>query len=394
MGSNSSTPSTQDSNAVSLKELRENFYKLRDLEIQNLWQRASIFAGLIGLFFAGYGYILVEKLRGTFYLKDIFLHTLCFGIAILAIIFSVIWIKMAKGAKAWFEVQERNISEIEAEVELNIPLRYQMGKLPYPGSDNEPENCIFSTSCGAYSVSKLNIIFGQVLFWIWLCIWFLHLYILYIYLFTNERSNYLDQEQHAFWIFINNQFTNGPTPFWGILLLAVLILVWLLCLSFFGGKSGAIIDKYEYLKKYGSLLTKEVNSLSQKINSKKLDKNSEEYKDLETRLNGYVRSAQKTYKKKSLCKVIKKCFATLKKRVKNIFKCRPEYERKKFIKYLEGELGKIKVRTKDAQSLKKILDDLVLKLKGKRRKTYTPISHRLVKVTQIRIKLTKGPNPK
>lgn len=42
---------------VSLKELRERFYQLRDVEIQNLWQRTSIFAGFIGLLFAGYGYI-------------------------------------------------------------------------------------------------------------------------------------------------------------------------------------------------------------------------------------------------------------------------------------------------------------------------------------------------
>lgn len=51
-----------DNKSVTLKDLREKFYALRDLEIQNLWQRASIFAGLIGLFFAGYGYILLNIL--------------------------------------------------------------------------------------------------------------------------------------------------------------------------------------------------------------------------------------------------------------------------------------------------------------------------------------------
>lgn len=363
MGSDLNNKGPQDSNAVSLKELRENFYKLRDLEIQNLWQRASIFAGLIGLFFAGYGYILVDKLRGTFYLKDIFLHILCCGIAILAIIFSVIWIKMAKGAKAWFEVQERNITEIETEAELEIPQKYQMGNLSYPGRESEPSNCIFSTSCGAFSVSKLNIIFGQVLLVIWSCICYLHLHILYIYLFTSERSNYLDQEQHALGIFINNQCINKSIHFWVILVLTVLSLTLLLYLSVFRGKSGAIIDKYEYLKKYGSLLTKEINSLSQKVNSEESDRGLEEYKILEERLNEYVRVAKKTYKKKSFCEITKKYKENCIKKLRHIFRCRTKQEREKFIKYLGEELDKIKGLTGDAQPLKKKLDKLVEDLK-------------------------------
>lgn len=166
--------------SVSLKELREKFYELRDLEIQNLWQRASIFAGLIGLFFAGYGYILIGfLLEGEGEIKEVELaHVLCCGIAILAIIFSVIWIAMAKGAKAWFEVQERKICEIEEEEELAIPRRFRMGALSYPGIDSEPNDCLLSGEGGRYSVSKLNILLGQVLFICWCGIFLLHAFFL------------------------------------------------------------------------------------------------------------------------------------------------------------------------------------------------------------------------
>lgn len=162
--------------SVSLKELREKFYELRDLEIQNLWQRASIFAGLIGLFFAGYGYILIGFLgKGEDKFAQVGLaHALCCGIAILAIIFSVIWIAMAKGAKAWLEVQERKICEIEEEEELAIPARFRMRGLSYPGIDNEPDFCLLSVEGGRYSVSKLNILLGQVLLVCWLWILLLH----------------------------------------------------------------------------------------------------------------------------------------------------------------------------------------------------------------------------
>ena len=93
------------------KELRERFYHLRDFEIQNLWQRTSIFAGFIGLLFAGYGYIFL----GSSTSDPIVKHAWSCGIAALAIIFSMFWIALAKGAKAWIEVQEEMICEIEEE---------------------------------------------------------------------------------------------------------------------------------------------------------------------------------------------------------------------------------------------------------------------------------------
>ena len=172
---------------VSLKEFWDRFYQLRDVEIQNLWQRTSIFAGFIGLLFAGYGYIILENFGpGSDNIKVdpnniktyLVIHALSCGIATLGIIFSIFWITFAKGAKAWFGVHERKICEIEKEEELGIPERFRMGELSYPAGNKEPNNCLLSTRSGGFSVSKLNILLGQVLLICWSLIGLPHAYLL------------------------------------------------------------------------------------------------------------------------------------------------------------------------------------------------------------------------
>ena len=141
---------------VSLKELWDRFYQLRDVEIKNLWKRTSIF-------FAGYGYIFLGSSTSDLTVK----HAWSCGIATLAIIFSIFWIALAKGAKAWIGVHERKICEIEKEEELGIPERFRMGELSYPGGKKEPKNNLLSIRPGFFSVSKLNILLGQVLLICW-----------------------------------------------------------------------------------------------------------------------------------------------------------------------------------------------------------------------------------
>ena len=155
---------------VSLKELWDRFYQLRDVEIKNLWKRTSIFAGFIGLLFAGYGYIFLGSSTSDLTVK----HAWSCGIATLGIIFSIFWIALAKGAKAWIGVHERKICEIEAEEELGIPARFCMGELSYPGGKKEPNNNLLSIRPGFFSVSKLNILLGQVLLICWSLIGLVH----------------------------------------------------------------------------------------------------------------------------------------------------------------------------------------------------------------------------
>lgn len=157
---------TKEDDQVSLKEIRETFYRLRDFEISNLWQRSIFLSALLVLFFSGYGF-LVSKLFEKEIENVLIIHELCCATALLGIVFSIIWIMMAKGSKSWYEVYERRILDIEQEKVLNIPKKYWMGEDCTPWS---LDSNLFTTKPGRYSVSRLNILMGIVLLITWIII--------------------------------------------------------------------------------------------------------------------------------------------------------------------------------------------------------------------------------
>ena len=154
---------------VTLRELRKDFYKIRKFEIQNLWQRSIFLATFTVLLFTGYG-TFAEKLLSYDGLKAVIAHILCYLLAFIGSIFAMIWIMMAKGSKAWFEIYEQRIKEIEKEDSLGIPTKYLMRE----GAPFSIRNSLWRPNPGAYSVSKINIILGQVLLFIWLFICIIH----------------------------------------------------------------------------------------------------------------------------------------------------------------------------------------------------------------------------
>ena len=152
--------------SVSHKELRETFYRLRDFEISNLWQRSIFLSALLVLFFSAYGFLVSKFLEeGS---KNTILYNEISGVlALCATSFSIVWIMMAKGSKVWYEVYERKICEIEKEVDLQIEKKYQMG------SEIKPWDLDASIWTNK-AVSKLNIVIGRFLLFIWLFIFILH----------------------------------------------------------------------------------------------------------------------------------------------------------------------------------------------------------------------------
>jgi hypothetical protein len=216
-----------------LKYTLERLYKCRDLEITNLWQRSVFLSVFMLLCFSGYGYLLdkmvtvddatyyelaaikqdstfiknidslaqsIKKGKDTYVLKIENLkannnlipinnlkikqsvklelnnyNLVAVGIAIIGVIFSVLWIAMAKGSKAWYEVYENAISNLEYEnySKLGIPYPYVMGNMGL--YKDKKDNCIFSTKAGAYSPAKINIVLGQVSLLIWGIIALIHL---------------------------------------------------------------------------------------------------------------------------------------------------------------------------------------------------------------------------
>lgn len=162
-----------------LERTLNKLYRCRDMEITNLWQRSIFLTVFLTLTLSGYG-ILVSN----FFTTNIFiypnykiLHLAAIAIGLLGFTLSVIWILMAKGSKAWYEVYAKAISEFEEEFkkELGIPQIYLMGKVDFLDGDMQKKNCngfyinekLSNIDSGTYSVSRLNILIG----WVFLIVW-------------------------------------------------------------------------------------------------------------------------------------------------------------------------------------------------------------------------------
>lgn len=162
-----------------LERTLNQLYRCRDLEITNLWQRSIFLTVFLTLTMSGYGI-----LASNFFTNNIFvtlnyktLHLAAIALGLLGFILSIIWILMAKGSKAWYEVYAKAISEFEEEFrkELRIPRIYLMGKVDFLDRDMQKKNNngfyinkkLSNIDSGAYSVSKLNILIG----WVFLVVW-------------------------------------------------------------------------------------------------------------------------------------------------------------------------------------------------------------------------------
>lgn len=151
---------------LSAKELRNDFYKCRDFELSNLWQRSIFLSVFLVLCFTGYGFVLVKmtELEENHILALPILNIIAIIIGILSLLFSILWIMMGKGSKAWYEVYEAAICDIDKKEVLNIEDDYRMGELPIK---RDLDHNIFTNKGGGFSVSKINIAIGQICFWIW-----------------------------------------------------------------------------------------------------------------------------------------------------------------------------------------------------------------------------------
>lgn len=166
--------------------LIDRLYTCRDLEISNLWQRSVFLAVFLLLIFTGYGTLLTKSLEkfeclGSYNINSFGLYNLVLlSISSIGCIFSLLWIFMAKGSKAWYEIYGEAISDYERCFPTEVSEIFGMGKNYHPS--DKSNNNIFSTSGGAYSVSKVNILIGIVSFIIWILLSCAHLLLTIFYL--------------------------------------------------------------------------------------------------------------------------------------------------------------------------------------------------------------------
>lgn len=164
----------ESNNEVSLKELRDGFYKCRSFEVLNLWRRSFLLSIFQVLCFTLYGVLASTLLTaGPGAADPLAVNEIACAVALVGMSFAVIWIMMAKGSKAWYEVYERYIFEIEREETdgLKIPERYRLGALCRPWEMNSN---LFSKKAGRYSPSRLNITIGTVLLTTWFAVLLVH----------------------------------------------------------------------------------------------------------------------------------------------------------------------------------------------------------------------------
>lgn len=178
----------------SLKDLYEELFKCRDFEIDHLWQRSVFLGAFLLAVAAGYGTFVnahiadIAKNGEESKISSECFHGICLGLAGLGIVFSQLWIMMAKGSKRWQERYEESIAffykkETDTKVkeelfEPELTKGILNGSIPYFGNLHEKEikNSLLSTKGGEYSVSRINIIIGQVSCFAWMALAGIHFY--------------------------------------------------------------------------------------------------------------------------------------------------------------------------------------------------------------------------
>ena len=133
------------------KKILEDLYRCRDLELNNLWQKAIFLGPFLILCFIGYGFLLYDLSKEF----SIEITVLCIALCFICFISSMLWIYMFKDSKIQYKLCEIAIANYEEKLKL-------------------------STKAGKFSPSEINIVIGQVSLWIWIyCFSFHFMFFLY-----------------------------------------------------------------------------------------------------------------------------------------------------------------------------------------------------------------------
>lgn len=227
----------KEKDSYSLRDVYDELWRGRDFEISHLWQRSVFLAVFMLAIAGGYGTYMIkvmfpedesniEKICGTLkneakthgdyknckrasidvekeenlkvYLKihesekkeqsgniEKYKKLAPIFLTYLGIIFSMMWIMMAKGSKYWFEKYELGINKIlknkqfsKEDKEVNSGIANAVphhGNLPEP-KDDDVCDYILSPLAGRYSGSKINITIGIVALLFWCCLNILHIH--------------------------------------------------------------------------------------------------------------------------------------------------------------------------------------------------------------------------
>lgn len=152
------------------KRLEEHYKRLwacRDFALSHLWQRSIFLTAFLVVILIGYGTMWLNVLTRPLNpdIKDyITFHRISIFISMLGIIFSILWILMAKGSKYWYEAYEEEIGWIESSTE------YKNYSCQGVFSENTDKSLFLNKKGFKYSVSGINIAIGQIMAILWFLI--------------------------------------------------------------------------------------------------------------------------------------------------------------------------------------------------------------------------------
>lgn len=219
---------SENSNKFTTKDLYTELFHCRDFELQHLWQRSVFLAGFMIALFTLYGSFVGDNLNSKLNFdvnkieqsdKNIVItysanvndnlsnqttiHYFAFFIGCVGIIISQLFIMMIKGSKRWYEQFEsalwwfyNNNSDL-----FDEKLKNNINDYPHFGNlwDKRINNSLFNTDAGHYSVSRINIVLGQLLCLVWIGITGFHLFnIFYSFDFV---TRYFSSEKYICEIF-------------------------------------------------------------------------------------------------------------------------------------------------------------------------------------------------
>jgi bacitracin transport system permease protein len=173
---------------VTYKDVYESFRSPWLHEITILWQRAVMFGVFVALAYTGYGMVLGNALEKGACRWEAF-NLVCIGLACFGMVMSLLWIIMMKGSKAWYERYEVALnafiwegSKHQGEIfqdarSCELAREGMLGKWQedgYPVDEKPTDKDPLTGVAGRFSVSRATIVFGQVSFFLWMALAFLH----------------------------------------------------------------------------------------------------------------------------------------------------------------------------------------------------------------------------
>ena len=161
---------------ITMRSVYSCLWQCRDLEIQMLWTRLTLLGAFMGLTYAGYGALILKGLDGVRN-WEVF-NLVAIGASAFGFLFSILWTTTAKGSKAWFERYEamlayfqktyREHGLFESVPDEELILSYlDFDKRCIRRHLQPVDSNLLSQHAGAYSVSKIPIVMGQVSMLAW-----------------------------------------------------------------------------------------------------------------------------------------------------------------------------------------------------------------------------------